>query len=228
MKLGRLHTSNLSAVLLSALAIPLILIWCMDLDAPVSLYGPIENQWHQPNFVADKFPEHISNTRWTFDYEASEQVLLKLKLDQNGQLVLDERAAEILESAVTKLPNGLQSDELRRVEVLVAKGLPGRAGSQLAGIVTDFYRYQQATTYAFVAKGSSTTIEEQEERFYQTVVLQEKFFGKPVAKKLFGRKNALNRYLYARRYITSDSSLSPEKKQKQLHTLEAELKAYEQ
>lgn len=228
MKLGNLHASNLSAVLLSALAIPLILIWYMDLDSPVSLYGPKVSEWRQPYLIADRFPEHISNTRWTFDYEASEQILVKLKQDETEQLVLDGRAAEIIESAVSKLPKGLQSDELQRVEVLVAKGLPGSAGRQLADIVTDFYQYQQAARSAFVAKDSSTTIEEQEKRFYQTVVLQEQFFGKPVAEKLFGRQNALNRYLYARRHITKDSSLSPEQKQKQLRTLEAELKAYEQ
>ncbi len=46
------------------------------------------------------------------------------------------------------------------------------------------------------------------EQLQQDVLWQVEFLGEVMAHKLFGRQNALNHYLYDRRHINTDSSLS--------------------
>ena len=59
------------------------------------------------------------------------------------------------------------------------------------------------------------------------MLLQEQYLGEGVTAQFFGRENILNHYLYARKAINEDSTLSPTQKRQQLTILQDRFKAHE-
>lgn len=217
--------SILNVFSLIALTLALFLLWSIHADSPDILNSPDVHLWQQPLSISDEFPERISTTHWQFDFESTEQVLTKIKLNGKGELILNETTADLLKVAVSKLPLNMTEADLQRIEILVAKGLPGKAGQQLSGVLTDFYRYWQL---ARIDDKKALNIEAKERSFDQAVLRQERYLGKDIAERLFGRKNAVTRYLYARRRINEDTNLNQEQKQQQLIILQNRFKANEQ
>ncbi len=175
-------------------------------DAPV---------WTQPTSLSSLFLNPISINEFQFDYESAEQILLALEQNSQGELILNHYSASVLEAALSSLPDNLSSADLQRVELLIIKGLPGRAGPQLANLVSNYYAYQVALdkTQA-LSDGDSREL-----RFEQSVLLQEQFFGEDVKQRLFGKRNRLNRYLFARKRINEDRLLDAMQKKKELSIL---------
>lgn len=217
--------SILNVFSLIALTPALFLLWSIHTDSPAILNSPEVHLWQQPHSISNEFPERISATHWQFDFEATEQVLTKIKLNETGELILNETTADLLKVAVSKLPLNMTEADLQRIEILVAKGLPGKVGQQLSDVLTGFYRYWQIER---IDENNALNIEDKERSFEQTVLLQERYLGKDVAEHLFGRKNAVTRYLYARRRINEDSNLNQAQKRQQLIILQNRFKANEQ
>tara|TARA_R110001592_G_scaffold10098_1_gene52589 strand:- start:31646 stop:32332 length:687 start_codon:yes stop_codon:yes gene_type:complete len=211
-----------------ALAIALFVLWSVHAESPMFLNNADSHQWLQPSAISDRFSERISTNYWQFDYEATEQALLKIKQSKSGDLILNASTAKVLEKAVSTLPPQMQTDELQRVDLLVSKGLPGRAGQELASVVTNFYNYQQALKSANSTVNTPQYTFDQERSFKQMVLLQEQYLGKDISGQLFGRQNRINHYLYARKRINDDASLNPAQKQQQLTALQARFKANEE
>ena len=239
---------NLRLISAIALAVAFFItlsgLWSLHADSLSSLNSSLDvsldnadpHQWQQPFVISDRFPERISANDWQFDYEVTEQALLKIKQTKSGELILNAGTAKVLEDAVSKLPSQMKQDELRRIEFLVTKGLPGRAGQQLASIFTKFYYYQQAlnsnsSTAAIQDSSQEKTQEstvDQEQSFKQMVLLQKEYLGEDISEQFFGRQNRLNQYLYARKAINDDLSLNSAQKQQQLSILQDRFKANEQ
>lgn len=231
-KLKNLRFSSAIALALTFL-VALSCLWSLHTDSPTSLNSAINSssdrsldnsdpyQWQQPLAISDRYPEPISINNWQFDYEATEQVLQKIKQNKSGKLILNANTARVLEEAVSTLPPLMKQDELRRVEFLVTKGLSGSAGQQLASIFTQFYHYQHALNLA------NSTVKNQEETFTRTVLLQKEYLGEDVSELFFGQQNRLNNYLLARKAINEDSSLNSVQKQQELIILQNRFKANE-
>ncbi len=221
----RLWFSILTVFSLIALTLALFLLWSIHTDSSDILNSSDWHLWQQPLSTSDEFPERISATHWQFDFEAAEQTLTKIKLNEKGELLLNETTADLLKVAVAKLPLNMTDADLQRIEILIAKGLPGKVGQQLSGVLTNYYRYRQALI-ADTKKMKNT--ETKEIIFEHTAMLQEYYLEKDIAKKLFGKKNAVTHYLYARRRINQDSNLTQEQKQQQLNVLQDRFKSNEQ
>ncbi|MFT6029031.1 MAG: hypothetical protein ACI8O8_000762 [Oleiphilaceae bacterium] len=228
--------SNLRLISAIALAIAFVIalsvLWLLH-EAPLccldsSLNSFDRHQWQQPSAISDRFPERISTKYWQFDYEATEQALLKIKQNEHGGLILNASTAKVLEKAISTLPIQMRQDEIQRVELLVIKGFPGRAGPQLANFFTDFYYYQQALNSANSIVDTREHIDGQELSFKQMVLLQKEYLGEDISEQLFGRQNRINHYLYARKAINKDSSLNSAQKQQQLSILQDRFKAHEE
>jgi hypothetical protein len=223
----------ISAIALAiAFVIALSVLWSLHaaslccLDS--SLNSSDRHEWQQPSAITDRFPERISTSYWQFDYEATEQALLKIKQSKSGELILNVSTAKVLEKAISTLPIRMKHDELRRVELLLIKGLPGRAGQQLASVFTGFYYYQQALNSANSTVDTQEHTDDQELSFKQMVLLQKEYLGEDISEQLFGRQNRLNHYLYARKAINENPSLNPAQKQQQLSILQDRFKANEE
>lgn len=216
-------TFNIFSLL--ALTLVLFLLWSIHMNSPDIPNSPDVHLWQQPLSISDEFPERISTTYWQFDFGATEQILTKIKLNETGELILNETTADLLKVAVSKLPLDLTEADLQRIEILLAKGLPGKAGQQLSSVLTGFYRYWQLER---VDEKKALNIEDKERSFEQTVLRQERYLGQDIAGRLFGRKNAVTRYLHARRGINEDSNLNQEQKRQQLLILQNRFKTNEQ
>tara|TARA_R110002167_G_scaffold94762_9_gene252723 strand:+ start:97 stop:717 length:621 start_codon:yes stop_codon:yes gene_type:complete len=203
-------------------------LWSLHADKPRVLYNSVVHQWQQPSVISDRFPEYISTNYWHFDYEATEQELIKIKHSNSGELILNASTAKVLEKAISTLPTQMKKDELQCLELLITKGLPGRAGRQLASIFTDFYYYQQALNGTNSTASKQPDINDQEQSFKHRVWLQEKYLTKDISERFFGRQNRLNSYLYARKSINEDASLNSAQKQQKLNTLQDRFKANEE
>lgn len=216
---------NLSTYLLIApLALALFLLWSIHADSPEVSSKSNLHLWQQPLALASQFPEPISTDYWRFDFEASVQFLANIKYTEIGDIILNANSAKTLEDAVSKLPQTMTKTDLHRAELLVTKNFPGQAGQQLAKVLTSFYRYQQAS---MIETDKPQDMAAKERRFEQTILRQQRYLGKEVANKLFGRQNAVTRYLHARQQINKASNLTQEQKQQQLTTLQGRFKANE-
>ena len=183
-------------------------------------------EWQQPSIISNSYPKLISTRYWQFDYEATEKTLLAIKQKKNGELTLNASAAKVLEQAVSTLPPQMNENELKRVELLVAKGLPGKAGHELSTLLANYYHYQQASNIAHVSANTKQNKHDKERSFQQTVLRQERYLGKDITQQLFGRQNALTHYLYARQHINENLNLNQAQKQRQLNTLKDRFKAH--
>lgn len=205
----------------------LFTLWSLHAESRNSKYISDKLEWRSSSSILKSSSKHISPQDWQFDYEATERTLFKIKLKKNGELLLNAHTAKILEQAVSELPLGMTKEALQRVQLLVAKGLPGKAGQQLASILIKFYHFQQASSTECPAFNPTLNKYDKARSFQQTVLRQECYLGKTLSQQLFGQKNALTHYLYARQHINEDSTLRPAQKQQQLMELKDRFKAHD-
>jgi hypothetical protein len=218
---------------LLALAFTLTILWRLhtetaNLSPKRSEKKADQPQWRQPASLTTRFPELISTNTWQFDYQATEQILLRIKKHPNGALVLNANTAKILRKAIAALPLRMDKKAISRVALLVSKSLPGYPGQQLASILTNYYYFLQASNKAHSANNSIKGKTNKEQLFRQTVLRQERYLGKDITHQLFGQQNRLTRYLYARQQVNENGTFSPAIKQQRLKTLQANFKANEQ
>jgi len=216
--------ANVTTLLLVLVLSLLSVLWPLYAGYPAS-HDNDKYQWRQPAAIADSVPESIATKKWTFDFELVEQRLRQIRLNKDGALILDASLAKDLEYAISELPSNLNKEALQRLELLIAKGLPGSAGTELANMFTKFYVYLQASTLRNLSTDINLT--QPEHHFHQRLKHQERIFGKKVAHQLFGHQNALQQYLYARRHINEDPSLNQAQKQRKLSLLQRRFKANE-
>lgn len=191
-------------------------------DSNDRLHLPSSIEWQQPSSLSDQFPQAISVNVWPFDFEASEQILLTIQPNKNGAMTLNANTAKVLDEAVSKLPQRLSDSAIQRLALLVTKGLTGKSGHELAQIFTQFYQFKQAWN---AVKNTPPDTMNKEALFHKMVLLQNKYLGKHMSSQLFGKKNAVTHYLYARKRINNDSYLNQAQKQLQLENLQVRFKA---
>jgi hypothetical protein len=225
---SRLKPSRLTSVIVIAFTMTLSALWSLHTESQNISVKYSKFEWRQPLSLAGSFPMLISTIHWQFDYEATEQALLAIKANEVGDLILNANTAKILKKAVSKLPSKMNTAELQRVEFLVAEGLPGKAGQQLATVMTNFYHFKQATDIADASTNAKQNKQSKALSFQQSILRQKRYLGEHTSKQLFGKKNALNNYLYARKRINEDTNLNQVQKQDQLTTLQARFKAHDQ
>ena len=214
---------KINIIISIALIMTLSLLWRIHADDK-NLEQEKLHLWQQPLSLNEHFPERLSSSSWRFDFDEVEQVLLSVKQDEMGELIVNETTAKILENAVTKLPSNMQDAELHRIEFLISKGLQRHDGQQLAKLLIGFYRLQQFTVNSNEVVQS---LKAKEKRFEETVFHQELYLDKAFAEKLFGRQNSVTRYLYQRLHIQQDQNLTQEQKQQQLDIHQRRFKASE-
>jgi len=210
-----------------ALAILLVFLLCLSVYSHQSLNFELTEinaqVWLQPDISADQDNVEqvlISSKRWQFDFSLVEEKFLLIKIDQHGDLKVDEQLADILDLVCTLLPKTLDSENVQRVAILLEKMYPGGAGQQLAQVFYNFYHYRQAL--------SETNVEllyfddPSEAIFRREQQLQNQFLGEGLAKKLFAKKGRIKNYLLQRKLINQNDSLTLSEKQQQLSDLKNE------
>lgn len=228
MKFAKLISSYLTATLLFAFAVALSFVWFLISNSPDRLDLQSSAQWRQPDIISSSYPDPISGTQWSFDYDEIEQTLSQIRQSESGELILNEKTLAILRDAVSKFPNRIDNESLQRIKFLTSKSFSKKAGQQLADVLLNFYAYTKATEQGqelvSTVRPVADPVGRKERLFEESLLRQRQFMGPEVSKRLFGRKNALNQYLYARKRINEDTTLSHLQKQQKLSKLQARFK----
>ena len=154
-----------------------------------------------------------------FTEESVYKALHDVKLDANGDIILDDDALIALNAALDHSEVKLDAEALQALQELIRKGLPGNAGEQTAQVVADFYEYLGAKN-EFNAlyetnSNSDQTIEEYETQYKELLALQQLYLSTEVADQLFAASNANSRYMFDSMKLEADTSLSEEEKRQE-------------
>ena len=161
----------------------------------------------QANDMSSKFP---------FTQESVFKALHDVKLDSNGDIILDDDALNALNKALDFNEIKLDGEAIEKLKDLIRKGLPGEAGEQTAQIVSDYYQYLGAKN-EFNAlyetnDASGQDIESYETQYNELQALRELYLGAEVAGQLFATTNANSRYMFDSKKLEANDSLSDEEK----------------
>ena len=192
---------------------------------------PSESQRAQPRTVADAWrarsSEQQNETAFTtlrpapaIDERAVRDALQEVRIDDNGNVVLDHRVLTALRNGIASL-GPMDADRIAELQQVIRDGLPPPAGEQAATLVGRYYEYQLAArSLPDAGRGDLAQAEAQLDRL---VELRKAYFGEDAAEKLFGDEQAYARFTLASMQITSDPTLSPEEKEQRQQALYQQL-----
>lgn len=186
--------------------------------------NPDNKEWHQPPITNVLFPELISPEKWSFNFELTEKILSRSKLNENEELLVNSQLVDVLKKATASLPESLNNKQLQRVEFLTSNILPDKAGTQLASLFTNYYRLERQIKATTSAEQDSSNLEDEILKFEALTALQNKYLGKDIAARLYGKKRIVTEYLYERKKINQNTELSDKQKQQKLNELQIKFK----
>lgn len=181
---------------------------------------PLSNQVQQK--IADK---NSSENPFRFDVEYIFSALSEVRIDRDGELVLDGETLDLLEAAVSKLTDDLSESEVAELQELIALGLPGEAGDEAAKIFSDYYQYRSAER-EFLNASPGSDIAGINSSFEQLRALRQAHLGYDVAEKLYGEEERASMFMIRAMKIQEDPNLSEEEKELQQLQLAEELEAH--
>jgi len=198
-----------------------------------------QNVWLQPAELDGQYPEYLSSRQWSFDFDVVEEKLSAVPVDGQGNLVISSQTPEFLQKILTSLDPQLSDENRQRAFFLMEKSVGGAAGMQLADLALRYSQYikqldqlkQEANSVLAAMHAEGSDLSRDEMLHQQSLVLQHQIFGLDITQAMFGRKQVLADYLFARRRIQADKALSDAEKSKHMEqlkkTYDASLKTYE-
>ncbi|MEX1034008.1 MAG: lipase secretion chaperone [Cellvibrionaceae bacterium] len=174
-----------------------------------------EWQWESVGNREAPTTEQAASSQATalFDITYIYDALRTVRLDDNGEVMLDDIALRSLDEALDHGNLELTSADLEELQELIRAGLPGEAGEQTAKIVGDYYRFLQAKK-EFNAVYTAPGIENDYESEYEELrALRDLYLGRDVANQLFAETDRDARFMIRSMQLEADSSLSPEERQ---------------
>lgn len=231
----RLACVTLVSVLL--LVVALVFNWRASLYRKVSVEQDVQivewAQYSQLGEAAGKFSTEfgltnvspIMSNRWDFDYWPIELIIRKVRLDDSHQLILDDGVANILTAIVSALPPGLDQENLSRLRYLIEINISGSSGSEFAELVVNFYDYHSEFSEWKSGNNISLAVDSlgpgaSEIRYRQSLKMMRESLGRDKTELIFGKQHALSEYLYQRRRVNADQTLSSQEKETLLANLE--------
>jgi len=179
-----------------------------------------ENNDHQPEALnIDVYNQSETANYSPFTQESVYKALHAVKLDENGDILIDHDALTALNAALDHNKLKLDDETLDELQDLIRKGLPGNAGEQTAQLVADYYQYLDAKSEfnALYETRSNIdrNIENHEAQYSELLALRELYLGAEVADQLFATTNANSRYMFDSMKLEANTDLSEEEKKQQ-------------
>ncbi len=140
------------------------------------------------------------------------QALAHVRLDDDGNLLLDAEALSALEQYFSALAPELSVTELARLQEIVRDALPGALGEDTAEVIGNYYNYRVAEVDLMQTHGEPDSIEEARERFDNIVALREQTLGSDVAHRLFEFEQIQAYYMFDSMALQFDTSLTEEER----------------
>lgn len=178
-------------------------------------------QWHHTD-KEDKI-KTTSNVALPFTVESVYTALQAVKLDQDGNIILDHDALLSLDETLERIHNKLDSQSLGLLQELIRKALPGKAGVQTAKIVADYYQYLQAKDeFGQINEamadtnndGTLESIQSDEALYAELQAIREVHIGEEATRRLFRISDSNAQYMFDSMKLESNSNLAPEEREK--------------
>lgn len=165
-----------------------------------------------------------------FTSQSVHDALYAVKIDDNGDIILDTDALISLDEALERIYNQLDSESTLKLEGLIRDALPGKVGEQTAKLVSDYSDFLKAkeqfsllheNTIYVDGVESVAKVERDETLYGDLQALREVHLGTDVAEQLFQEHDATAQYMFDSMKLGLDDSLSPEVKEQRRQEIEA-------
>lgn len=152
---------------------------------------------------ADDFP---------YTPEVIYQALEKVRLDKDGNLVIDHVTLAALIDALGSTSALLTDEHLAVLQEIIQVGLAGPAGEQAAELVGNFHEYLKANADLIALSPSEVTPAEHRKQYEEMQALRAIHLGDAVAKGLFAQTDTDSYYMMDSMEIETLPNLSKEEK----------------
>jgi hypothetical protein len=165
-----------------------------------------------------------------FTQKSVHDALYAVKIDENGDIVLDNDALLSLDEALERIYNKLDAESILKLQDLIRDALPGKVGEQTAEIVSNYNEFLKAkeqfsqlhenTVYNGGVQ-SSETVKRDQSLYSDLQSLREVHLGNEVTQALFREHDATAEFMFESMKLGFDDSLSPEAREQRRQEVEA-------
>ncbi len=143
------------------------------------------------------------------DFSVIEQSMMELSSLKTTDLAISSDLVAVLNRATNPYKDAyLTSSELKRIQFLIKKALPGDKGVLLAKIFPRFLVYRQRE-YKLISglykKGGTLNSKSELDRFDELILLRQSILGKELADKLYREQNDLVRSVLHQRFLLDNN-----------------------
>ena len=188
-------------------------------------YTSVAEQWNWNALatVQDKDPSAaaISVKQHPFSPEAVHNALQAVKIDSNGNLVLDHDAKLSLDEALERIYGMLDAQSIAALKQLIAAALAGLTGEQVAQLVEDYVNYLVAKDeFSKLYESASPppekvtleSIKDDEALYGELQALRDLHVGTEAAEALFRVEDASAKMMFDSMKLAQNTSLSAEER----------------
>ncbi len=175
--------------------------------------------------------EDALTQRLPFTEQSVFEALQAVKVDENGDVILDHDAVVSLDEALERIYNQLDAESTLKLQDLIKKALPEKTGEQTAQLVGDYKNFLQAKEqfdqiHAAAPIGPQTvaSIESDQLLYRQLQTLREVHLGRDTAQRLFHVSDVNAQYMFESIKLGLDSTLNAEQVAAQREQIEARRK----
>jgi len=171
-----------------------------------------------------------TSTERPFTAESVYIALQAVKIDSDGNIILDHDALISLDEALERIHNRLNRDSLAELQTLIKRYLPSTAGEQTADMVERYYHFLEAKEeFSRINEAMADTnnensiqaIETNELLYSELKSLRERYLGYEATNSLFRVSDANAKYMFDSMKLALDDQLTLEQRIQERKKIEA-------
>ncbi|MFT6098439.1 MAG: hypothetical protein ACJAYF_000975 [Arenicella sp.] len=181
----------------------------------------IAKQWQWPRDrdqqERDATPDEDEDESLPFTEQSVYDSLQAVKVDKNGNIILDHDALISLDEALERIHNRLDSESLLKLQDIIRDALPGKTGEQTAQVVEDYQRFLGAQEeFSQMHQGSVSTVQtlnslDNDQALYRELQnLREIHLGTENTASLFHDSDANAEFMFDSLRLGLEQHLTPE------------------
>lgn len=173
--------------------------------------------------------QHVAN--YPFTPGSVFDALHAVKLDIDGNVILDHDALVSLDETLERIHNRLDEDSVEALVDLIQQSLPGQAGLQLGELVENYYYYLEAKEIfsrmnedLLVKRDVDplVSIEQDQGLYAELQALREVHLGSDVTAELFRVSDANALYMFESMKLEADLNLTSQEREQKRKDIQAQ------
>ncbi|MCH2189821.1 MAG: hypothetical protein MK188_02710 [Gammaproteobacteria bacterium] len=152
-----------------------------------------------------------------FTEQSVHDALQQVKIDENGDVIMDHEALVSLDEALERIYNRLDAESMLQLEDLIKGALPGKTGIQTAELVRNYQQFLQAKEQFYQVNSSEPqatqtvkSIESDQLLYAELQALREIHLGADAVASLFYESDVNAEYMFESIKLGLQSGLSDE------------------